>query len=240
MKNLTRIIVFAVIAFSTLTTFAQKKEKKFIGTVTYTVESVGATPIPVHSPEQTAKIFNERVSLNDGNILINGRILYQVVDLSQVQLAANQLGIGDYYTGPWKGYIKNELTQGTLDSLFTENYKIEYLDETKDIAGVTAKKAKVINVNENDGTTKENEVWYSENMGPEYDIAYISGLKGFPLEFTIFVSEDSALKMTAKEITKKKLKEAEFLLPAGYDEITPEQLKVLQEVIEELMESMPQ
>ena len=75
-------------------------------------------------------------------------------------------------------------------------------------------------------------------MGPEYDLVFVHFLKGFPLEFTRNIGNGMVIKMTAKEIAKKKLKDAEFLLPAGHDEMTPEQFQEIQEMIQEIQDSL--
>lgn len=233
MKNLTRIVVFAIIAFSGFTAFAQKK---FSGTIIYNIESVGETAIPLNVTEQSIKLFNERMSLNNGTVLVNKNVVYQINDLSQIQMFIQQSGLDFDYDGPWKFYIKNEIKQSTIDSIFLDGkYTITYTDETKDLAGITAKKAKITTVNDEDETT-ETEVWYTNEMGPEYDMVFNFGLKGFPLEFVQRLSPETAIKWTAKEVNKKKLKEAEFLLPAGYDEISMDKLMDFQEKLQEFVE----
>ena len=240
MKNLTRIVVFAIIAFSTVTAFAQKKEKRFSGTVTFGIESVGKTPIPIPADmtEVSIKLLDNRGIYNNETTIINGNIIYQMQDLTQLQMYIQQMGADFDYAGPWKFYTKTEIKQSFIDSLFIGGkYTITYLDETKEIQGVTAKKAVVIR-EEEDGDAKETEVWYVENMGPEYDLNFVPGLKGFPLEFTQALNEESAVKYTAKGISSKKIKEAEFLLPAGYDELSAEKLLDFQEKLQILMEDM--
>ena len=238
MKNLTRIIAFAIIAFSTVTAFAQKKEKRFSGTVTFNIESVGKTPVPLNMTEMSIKLLDNRGIYNNGNVIINGNTIYQVQDITQIQAYIQQAGADFDYAGPWKFYTKTEIKQSFIDSLFLDGkYTITYLDETKEIQGVTAKKAVVIIKGEDDDT-KESEVWYVENMGPEYDLSFVLGLKGFPLEFTQALNEESAVKYTAKVISNKKIKDAEFLLPAGYDELSAEKFLDFQEKLQILMEEM--
>ena len=238
MKNLTRIIAFAIIAFSTVTAFAQKKEKKISGTIIYSIESVGETPVPLNITEQSMKVLDDKAISPQGNVIVVGRTVYTIMDLSQVQMIVQQTGADFDYAGPWKAYLKEEVTQSGIDSLFLDGgYKIEYLNDTKEILGITAKKAKVLIKSENESVT-ELEVWYTEEIGPEYDFITIRGLKGFPLEYTTPYGENSAIKFTVKEIGKKKIKDAEFLLPAGYEQITTENFLDLQEKLQILMEEM--
>ena len=61
------------------------------------------------------------------------------------------------------------------------------------------------------------DVWYTTEIGPEYDFVLCQGLKGFPLEFVQKVGEGKALSYKAVEITKGKVKDTDFMLPDGYD-----------------------
>ena len=54
-----------------------------------------------------------------------------------------------------------------------------------------------------------------------------SGIKGMPLECTMDAGEGRAITYTATEVVKGKVKEADFLLPDGYETLGEEELKEL-------------
>ncbi|MCX6234377.1 MAG: hypothetical protein NT175_06570 [Bacteroidetes bacterium] len=102
---------------------------------------------------------------------------------------------------------------------------VNYLDQTKEIAGYICKQAEIITKNKNG---KENKVivFYTDKLpGKElnFDGDYRT-LDGFPLAFT--VNEDRiSMVFTATSVTKCKLKKKEFVVPEGYKQVTEEELK---------------
>jgi len=104
--------------------------------------------------------------------------------------------------------------------------EIKYVEETKQIAGYTCKKAEMnIKDTENDKTTTI-VVWYSEELGGEklnYGTEF-HGLKGFPLEYEKKIDDKSEI-TTATEIKKGKVKDIDLLVPADFKELTAEEKK---------------
>ena len=131
------------------------------------------------------------------------------------------------------------MEQKDIDSLTipcTEGFYFEYIDgETKEIAGQKAKKARYHLFND-EGEDKGFDVWYTDEIGPEYDLILLMGLKGLPLEFVITSDDGSSVSYKVVEIKKEKLKDAEFLLPAGYAELPEEELKGIMQAIQEGIE----
>lgn len=101
----------------------------------------------------------------------------------------------------------------------SKDIKINYIDETKEIAGYKCKKAQI--------TNKENitvNVFYSEEIaGGSYDNKF-KGLKGFPMEYEM---NQNGMKMliTANEVRKEKVDDKIFEIPEGYKETTKEELQ---------------
>ena len=65
-----------------------------------------------------------------------------------------------------------------------------------------------------------NDLPYSKGYGANF-----KGLKGFPLEYEIAPDANSHIKFTAKSVTKEKLDDNIFVVPAGYKETTTEELQ---------------
>ena len=106
--------------------------------------------------------------------------------------------------------------------------------ETKNIAGMTAKKV-VRHMYDDEGVDHPMVMWYSDEMGPAINIMF-NGIKGMPLECTMDAGEGRAITYTATEVVKGKVKEADFLLPDGYDSLSEDELKELFEQLQEEIE----
>ncbi|MBR5831358.1 MAG: hypothetical protein IKY79_01945 [Bacteroidales bacterium] len=234
MKNRIKLVAFAIFAFAFTTTVLA--QNKFIGTVKYSIEAAGKTE------ELTLKVYenNAMFKTEASQVLVKGRKLYTPQDFSQY---ISFLKTNDVWDSPYEGdgkiLIKQELEQKDIDSLTipcTEGFYFEYIDgETKEIAGQKAKKARYHLFND-EGEDKGFEVWYTDEIGPEYDLILLMGLKGLPLEFVITSEDGSSVTYKATEIKKERLKDAEFLLPAGYAELPEEELKGIIQAIQEGME----
>jgi GLPGLI family protein len=102
---------------------------------------------------------------------------------------------------------------------------IKQIDETKEIAGYKCKKAEI--------TSEEDEnpiiVYYTTDINGDYDNwgsggGVFKGINGQLMEYEL---NQNGIKMrfTAKSVTEKKFKEKDFLMPADYQEVTPEELR---------------
>ena len=143
------------------------------------------------------------------------------------------------YQGEGKLIIKNTLKASAFDSLEIEDkepghFYLEYTNETKQIAGVTAKKM-VRHQYDEEGEDHPMEMWYSDEIGPRVNILF-DGLKGMPLQCTVEAGEGKAITYTATEVVKGKVKEADFLLPDGYDTLSEEELETLGTQLQEELE----
>ncbi|MBR5778223.1 MAG: hypothetical protein IKY22_07185 [Bacteroidales bacterium] len=233
MKKTFKLLAIAAFALAFQTLSAQNK---FIGSVKYNIEAAGKTQ------EVSLKIYEDNAlfKTEGSHILIRGRKFYTAQDFSQY---IGYLKSNDVWDSPYEGdgkiLIKHELEQKDIDSLTipcTEGFYFEYIDgETKEIAGWTAKKVRYHIFND-EGEDKGFEVWYTDEIGPEYDFIMLQGLRGLPLEFTITSEDGSKVSYRAIEIKKEKLKDTEFLLPAGFKELPEEELKGIIQAIQEGIE----
>ena len=93
---------------------------------------------------------------------------------------------------------------------------IEYLDETKEIAGYVCKKA-IYKIKKED-TDAEFEVYYTEELPAQANTQF-KGIEGFPLEYVL---EAQGMKTTysAIEITEEKVNKSLSEIPKGYEQMT--------------------
>ena len=100
--------------------------------------------------------------------------------------------------------------------------------------GYTAKKLIVHSFDE-EGQDNPSICWYTTEIGPEYCLL-MGRIKGFPMVFTQMLPDGKAVTYTATEVVKGKVKEAEFFPPAGYKDMTEEELDALGEEIQNAAE----
>lgn len=111
--------------------------------------------------------------------------------------------------------------------------KIEYINETKTIAGYECKKAIVTSV---DKDKKENkvEIWYSDKFenpnkeGRGRGQNVMKGLKGVPFEYSSAMGS-MKINMVAKEVSVEPVPDSKFVLSTeGYKLMTMDELKAMQ------------
>lgn len=198
-------------------------QNKFEGIVTYSLESVGEVDVPLQNKSFQINVYQDKAYLGNEQIktIVNGRKVYSIMDLSQYisYFQSNDVWESEY-EGNGKVISSHEMTQEELDSITipdTKGMYIEYLPgETREIMGYKAQKAKYHIFND-EGMDKGFDVWYTTEIGPEYDFVLCSGLKGFPLEFVQSSEEGKAIQYKVAEITKGKVKKTDFMLPDGFD-----------------------
>lgn len=125
-----------------------------------------------------------------------------------------------------KTAIKEPLTDENNDNpMFQfemEGGKLELKNDTKTIAGYKCKKAVYTVPSEEEGTdTMVIEFWYTEELG-----VYTgeSPIPGMPMEYTMTV-EGITFQYTVTEITKEKVDDTKFTIPAGYTVKTREEFE---------------
>lgn len=97
---------------------------------------------------------------------------------------------------------------------------IDQVNETKKIAGYNCKKAEIT---EGDNTYA---VFYTEELGVG-DINWATeykDLKGVMMEYSAS-QQEMTMKFTAVEVKEQKIKDKQFTVPSGYEELTPEEAK---------------
>ncbi len=105
--------------------------------------------------------------------------------------------------------------------------QIEYLDETKEIAGYTCKKAIITVKDELIGTESKLSVYYSDEFSHNNinkDNPIFHGIEGIMLEYEMD-AQGTIMKFTATSVNKKKISRKEFDVPKDYEVTTEEELK---------------
>jgi hypothetical protein len=247
--------ILTVVAAIMLTVGSLSAQNTFKGIVKYKVESTGQVAMTIPEEAANAEIKVDGVNLFTKSpifmsamgqecVLVNNMRSTSCMDLSQLVGYLRNQGSEFTYQGSGKLIVKNEFKESDFDSVTipdTEpgHFYYEYVDgETRQIAGQTAKKV-VRHMYDEDGVDHPMEMWYSDEMGPAINVMF-NGIKGMPLQCTMDAGEGRAITYTATEVVKGKVKEADFLLPAGYDTLSDEELteffEQLQEEIELLQE----
>jgi len=246
MKKILAIAAIALISFGGLTA-----QNNFKGIVKYKVESTGQVAMSIPEEAATAEI---RVSGNDmftksaiftqqaDCILIQGMKQTSCIDYSQLLGYLRSQDFEFTYQGDGKLLIRNEMKESDFDSLDipdTEpgHFYYEYVNgETKEIAGMTAKKI-IRHMYDDEGVDHPMEMWYSDEIGPEINLLF-SGIKGMPLECTMDAGEGRAITYTCTEIVKGKVKDTDFMLPDGYETLSEEDLETLGTELKDAFELM--
>ena len=236
-----------------LTAGSLMAQNTFKGIVKYKVESTGTVSMQI--PEEVAKaeikvdgnnMFTKSPIFLGGMgaecVLVNNMKVTQCMDLSGLLGYLRSNGSDFTYQGSGKIIVRNEAKASTYDSLTIVDqepghFYYEYVDsDTKQIAGHTAYKM-VRHMYDEDGVDHPMVMWYSKEIGPAYNSIF-SGIKGMPLECTMDAGEGKAITYTATEIVSGKVKEADFLLPDGYETLSDEDLQELFEQLQEEIELM--
>ena len=244
--------IFALAAAALLCIGAAEAQNTFKGVVKYKVESTGQVAMNIPEEAASAEI---KVSGNDmytKSAIFCGGLTECVLVQNLTQTAC--MNYGPYlsyfrsqdfeftYQGDGKLLMRHEYKASDFDSVDivdTEagHFYYEYVaGETKTIAGMTAKKM-IRHQYDDDGVDHPTEMWYSDEIGPQLNVLF-GGIKGMPLQCTMDAGEGKAITYTATDIVKGKVKEADFLLPDGYETLSEEDLGTLGEELREAIELM--
>ena len=242
---------FLVAAALLLSVAPLMAQNTFKGIVKYKVESTGTVSFNIPDEAATAEIkvdgnymFTKSPIFLSGMgaecILVNGLTSTRCNDLSGLLGYLRSQGSEFTYQGAGKLIIKETHEASSFDSLEIKDtepghFYFEYAaGETKQIAGVTAKKL-IRHMYDEEGVDHPQVMWYSDEIGPRPNVLF-GGLKGMPLECTVEIGEGRAITYTATEVVKGKVKEVDFLLPDGYETLSDEEMEELGEQLKEELE----
>lgn len=100
----------------------------------------------------------------------------------------------------------------------SERIEIKLSDETKTIAGFECKKVTMVDPETKTPVT----VWFTDAI--QNGMSQLPGVPGMPLEYTVD-QEGMRMRITATEISKEKVSDELFKVPAGYEKMTSEELQ---------------
>ncbi len=245
--------IFAIAAAVLMMGGIAVAQNSFKGIVKYKVESTGQVAMTIPEEAATAEIkvsgddmFTKSAIFAGGMtecVLVQNLTMTRCDNYSQLLSYLRSQDFEFTYQGDGKLLLKNEFKASDFDSVDivdTEagHYYFEYVNETKQIAGVTAKKM-IRHQYDEEGVDHPREMWYSDEIGPKLNVLF-GGIKGMPLQCTVDAGEGKAITYTATEVVRGKVKEADFLLPDGYEVLSESDLETLgtelQEAIELLQE----
>ncbi|MDD2634587.1 MAG: hypothetical protein PHW82_03720 [Bacteroidales bacterium] len=211
-------VLFVVMAIViSVSGYSQKKAKPFKGIITYDIAYEGDEIDPATQAQLPTgivvsilgdKVRNEQISafysmaqisdMGDGSAIV-------LIDAMGMKFAVKQ--------------SKEEIDKNIAEA-DVEDPVVKFLDETKEIAGYTCKKAEV----EMNGNIIE--VYYTDEINVPKGMNDNSGFKGIEgvlMEYSI-VQEDMVMIMTVKEVKKGKVKKGMFVIPDDYEIKTAEEL----------------
>lgn len=223
MKKLFTTLAF--ISLSVLSLTAQNNE----GFILYDMKIEGLPP------EQAAMIgdMENKVTFKNGKVLTEMTSMMftnqTVIDENGMVMLMEQMG-NKMAIKQTKDEMEKEAAK-QKDKL--ADPKIEYINETKSIAGYECKKA-IISIVGKDKKEEKMEVWYSEKFanpnkeGKGKGQGFMKGLKGMPFEYA-GGQGGMKFKMVAKEVSVDPVSDGKFNLSTdGYKLMTMDELKALQ------------
>lgn len=206
------IILFA---FSSCSILNNGGPKPFEGVVTYSVTYSGD-----FDPSQKAQMPSEqKIYVKDSKRMTS--IVSAMYSMKNIVDVSNNTGLllidmmGNQY---FKKITEEDMKKALEDQ---PEITIDFVDETKEIAGYKCKMAEVTDA---DGNITV--MYYTEDIeieNPNYGTPY-DKIKGVLMEYS---SEQNGITstMTVKSIEETKVKAKEFAIPTGYVELTEEQAK---------------
>lgn len=204
MKNLLMILALAV----TIQCSAQTTQE----TITYSVEAQNSPMAAMLGDMKMVLYYKNGKSLFDMTSSVYS--VKTLVNDSGTLMLMNAMG--------QKLYMKQPVPSAENADSVKQN--ITYVDESKEIAGYTCKKALVKMPNVNDTAV----FWYCEKLpviGFGKDAAILKALKGMPLEY-VMSTGPMQLKLTAQKVSTGNIPENTFQLSTeGYTEMNPSMLK---------------
>lgn len=212
MKKLIQHTSFFIIAFASIvfTSFAQGNfEGKIIFTITY-------TDLPAEMKNYEAMLPKEMTIMLKGN---KSRV-------EQSQMMGKNVIVSDMdqkngFVEMDMGGQKLRMNISTKEFEAEENIlkNLEYLDETKTVAGYPCKKAIV----KDDSGAVVMTLFYTEKIKNQAQKEF-AGLKGFPLEYSMSQNNINMV-IAASEISEEKVADVVFVKSDGYQDITQEDLQ---------------
>ncbi len=217
MKTSMKLLFVVIAVVISVTGYSQKKSKPFKGVITYGItyegDEIDATtqaqlPTEIVVSVLGNKVRNEQISafysmasisdMEDGSTIV-------LIDAMGMKVAVNQ---------------SKEEIEANIEEAGLEDPEINFIEETKEIAGYTCKKAEVTSGEDMIEVYYTNEINVPKGMN---DNNGFKGIEGVLMEYSV-VQEGMVMIMTVKEVKKGKVNKGMFLIPDDYEIKTAEEL----------------
>jgi GLPGLI family protein len=222
MKRLLTGFTMVLIAMVTLMPLAKAQKVPFIGTVVYDVTVAG------NVPEQAKSMMPTEMTMKVSPDKLITVIHSSMMDIKNIFDAPAQVSNMLMDMMGQKLNIKNsvaDLNEQKKKLGLTITFKPT--NDTKTIAGYNCKKA-IMTVKSNQSAEQTFDVFFNDN----FDVSKFNfgnalpEVDGLALEFSM-AQGPFTLKMTARSVKKENIAASEFVIPAGYKQVTTEQLKTM-------------
>lgn len=210
-KNLISILFSAIFLAVSGISVAQE----FEGVITYKITYEN---LPEEMAAYASMLPSETINTIKGNMSKLEQPLS--MGMKQITIMDNEEGSGVMLMdmmGKKTAVVIDKDTKKEMDSK-EEMPEIEYVNETKNIAGYDCKKA-LMRIEEG-GQEVVLEIYYTDKIMNKTN-SQIPGLKGFPLQYSTSTGQ-FLMTLTADQIEKRKVKDDEFAIPEGYTHMTME------------------
>ncbi len=217
MKNTLKFLLVILAVAVSVTGYSQKKSKPFKGIITYGItyegDELDATTQAQLPTEVVVSILGDKVRNEQVSAFYN---MATISDLKEgsTTILFDAMGM--------KVAVKQtkEEIEAKIKEADIKEPEVKLIDETKEIAGYTCKKAEI--------KSEDNiiEVYYTNEINVPKGINDLKGFKGIEgvlMEYSI-VEEGVITKMTVKKVKKGKVKKEMFLIPDDYEIKTMEEL----------------
>ncbi len=212
MKRITILVFTIIYCFTTINTIAQKK-KEFAGIVKFNIKYEGEIDPQKLATAPTSLSFT--IAGNNTKITINGQGFVQhIVSLGD---SSQELTIIDH---PMQQIVIKKSKENFDEEKEYLKYTIIPSDETKTICNYVCKRYDLI-IEDIEKESETKMIYFTtEEIGRDENINFSTpGLKGYPLYQEQIIGNIKII-YEAVEVKKKKIKPAEFLLPANFQVIT--------------------
>ncbi|MBN2779306.1 MAG: hypothetical protein JXR36_16870 [Bacteroidales bacterium] len=217
MKTSIKILLVLLAVSISVTGFSQKKAKPFKGTITYGITYEGEELDAASQAQMPTGIV---VSVL-GNLVRNEQIsaFYSMAQISDLEKGSAIVLIDAMGMKIAVEQSKEDIEKNKAEAEI-EDPEINFVDETKEIAGYTCKKAEVKSGDEIIEVFYTDEIAVPKGMN---DNSGFKGIEGVLMEYSV-VQEGLIMIMTVKEIKKGKVNKGMFVIPDDYEVKTAEEL----------------
>ncbi len=219
MKRISLLLVSLIVAFSSCSIFQGFGDQDFQGEITFEITYPGSDLEPAQRAQLPSKATLFVMDNYSKMVIQQGMAeITQITDgnrRTKTTMISAQ-GIKKYFTQTEEELMAQEDDQNLVS--------VEEKEETKEIAGYTAKKIVATFKNEY-GETETLTMFYTPEIGNRslnFDNPYMKEIDGLVLEYEVKQGENSMV-YSAVEIEEKRLRETDFLIPADFEKLTEEE-----------------